>query len=101
MRKPPTLEQAEQFMWDAQLHQRIDFAGPWQGWKMRGMWLVSPHGDRIKARELEYVMFRYRLRVRGPKREKAEVVALVASTPVVVDAPASSLRKAHGLARRR
>jgi hypothetical protein len=49
----------------AQLYQRVihndtPLHGPWEGWKMRGAFLVSPGGERIRARELDRLLFRYR-----------------------------------------
>ena len=48
----PTYDEALTFMADAVLYQRIDLTGPWQGWKIRGQYLVSPQKDRIPMREL-------------------------------------------------
>jgi hypothetical protein len=32
--------------------QHADFEGDWLGWRLRGRWLISPHGDRVSVRRL-------------------------------------------------
>lgn len=56
----PSYEEALQFMADAVLYQRIDLTGPWQGWKIRGQYLVSPENERIMMRELIGLLIHYR-----------------------------------------
>ena len=58
----PTPEQALNFMYQAVLYQNIDLTGPWQGWKVRGQYLVSPDKDRIPVRELIGLLVTYRRR---------------------------------------
>lgn len=60
MSQTPTYEQALQFMSDAMLYQRIDLTGPWQGWKIRGQYLVAPDKERIMMRELVGMLIHYR-----------------------------------------
>ncbi|OHE83347.1 MAG: hypothetical protein A2579_00555 [Lysobacterales bacterium RIFOXYD1_FULL_69_11] len=60
MSAKPTYDEALQFMADAVLYQRIDLTGPWQGWKIRGQYLVSPEKDRIPMRELIGMLIHYR-----------------------------------------
>src|SRR5690606_15464921 len=45
-------EEALLFMADAQLYQRIDVTGLWQGWRICGRCLVSPDGERISPERL-------------------------------------------------
>lgn len=40
------------------VHNETPLHGPWEGWKMRGAFLVSPHGDRIRALALDRLLFR-------------------------------------------
>lgn len=92
MHGKPTADEALQFMADAVLYSRIDFAGDWQGWKLRGRVLVSPDGDRISAERLRGLLFVETLRT--PKRAKpgrpskaelaARPVAQVEALPNVV-----------------
>lgn len=69
----PTPEQAMQFVVDAVLYQNIDLTGPWQGWKIRGQYLVSPERDRIPVRELVGVLLHYRAKFgHHPRSRKAQ-----------------------------
>lgn len=89
MNAKPTAEEALQFMLDAVVYSRIDLAGEWGGWKLRGRVLVSPDGDRISAERLRGLLFVESLRT--PKRTKlgrpskaelaARPVAQVAALP--------------------
>lgn len=58
MSEKPTCEEAMQFMADALVYQRLDFTGPWHGWKMRGRDLVSPDGDRLSPERLRGLAWR-------------------------------------------
>lgn len=60
MSAKPTYQEALNFMADATLYQRIDLTGPWQGWKIRGQYLVSPENERIMMRELIGLLIHYR-----------------------------------------
>lgn len=40
------------------IHNETPLYGPWAGWKMRGAFLVSPGGERIRARALDRLLFR-------------------------------------------
>lgn len=71
MSATPTYEQALQFMADAVLHQRIDLAGPWAGWKIRGQYLVSPDKERIMMRELIGMLIHYRRKFGHHRRNPA------------------------------
>lgn len=56
MSKKPTKQDAEQFMYNALVLNRISFGYEWQGWRMAGRDLVSPDGDRISAGELRWML---------------------------------------------
>lgn len=64
MSTPPTHEEALQFMSDAQVHQWIDLAGQWQGWKLRGRELVAPDGQRMSAQRLRGLLWRDEMELR-------------------------------------
>lgn len=75
MSEMPSYEEALQYMTDAVLYQHIDFAGTWQGWKLRGRELVSPDKDRITPQRLLGLLWRdeMELRLAGfASRKKAE-----------------------------
>ena len=90
MTAKPTPEQALQFMADAVLYQRIDFTGPWHGWKLRGRDLVSPDGDRISPERLKGLAWRLAQEARRDaaraKRETQERAAKGVVTVLRVDA---------------
>lgn len=56
----PTYEEAVRFMFAVKVDQHFDLTGPWQGWKIRQQYLVSPMGDRIMMRELIGMLIHYR-----------------------------------------
>ena len=71
----PNFEEAVRFMVAAKVHQQIDLAGPWEGWRLRGRDLVAPHGQRIPARRLEGLLWRDEMELRRAgfaSRKKAE-----------------------------
>lgn len=35
-----------------------DFGGHWRGWKLRGVALVNPHGERVSVQALDRLMYR-------------------------------------------
>ena len=76
--KKPTYQEALNFMADATLYQRIDLTGPWQGWKIRGQYLVSPENERIMMRELIGLLIHYRGKF-GHKRSAGKQAATPAS----------------------
>jgi len=59
------------FMREAVLYQNIDLTGPWQGWKIRGQYLVAPDRSRIMVRELIGFLLHYRAKF-GHHRTKAK-----------------------------
>ncbi|KGM52255.1 hypothetical protein N799_13445 [Lysobacter arseniciresistens ZS79] len=86
MSAKPTYDEALQFMADAVLYQRIDLTGPWQGWKIRGQYLVSPEKDRVPMRELVGLLIHYRGKF-GHHRPRATPVQ--AESNVIPFAPAA------------
>lgn len=76
----PTYDETLAYMRDAVLHQRIDLTGPWQGWKIRKQYLVSPDGDRIMMREIVGMLIHYRAKFGHHTRKRK-----------AVDAPASNV----------
>jgi hypothetical protein len=65
------------FMYMAVVHQQIDLAGPWEGWRIRGRDLVSPGPEfqRISPTRLAGLLWRdaMELRLAGfASRKKAE-----------------------------
>ena len=85
MASKPTPEQALQFMADAVLYQRVDFSGPWHGWKLRGRHLVSPDGDRMTAERLRGLAWRLQAEARrDAARAKREAAARPAANVVTV-----------------
>ncbi len=64
----------------------LAFADPsWNGWRLRGRFLVSPHGDRITPERLEGIVLRedlhQRYHVAKVKRELAGRTARVVWLP--------------------
>lgn len=51
----PTKRDAERFMYAALVECHIDLAQEWQGWKIRGRYLVTPEGDRLSVRRLLFL----------------------------------------------
>lgn len=85
MAAKPTYEEALSFMADAVLHQRIDFTGPWQGWKLRGRHLVSPDGDRMLPGRLVGLAWRFQAEARrDAARAKREAAARPGKSVVTV-----------------
>lgn len=80
MSELPTYDETLAYMRDAVLHQRIDLTGPWQGWKIRKQYLVSPDGDRIMMREIVGMLIHYRAKFGHHTRKQK-----------VADAPASNI----------
>ena len=54
----PTAEQMSRWYYNATVYQHQDFVGDWAKWKMRGRFLISPHGERITAQVLDRVLYR-------------------------------------------
>ncbi|KFN42137.1 hypothetical protein N789_14640 [Arenimonas oryziterrae DSM 21050 = YC6267] len=57
----------------------FDLADSWDGWKVRGDWLISPDGDRINAQRLAGLLFvdslsKRAAKARGKKSSLQEVV---------------------------
>lgn len=74
----PTKADAEAFMYAALVNYHIDLAQEWQGWKIRGRYLVSPHGDRVCVRRLAGLLFTEKNRVKvAPKKGRADIVELI------------------------
>jgi hypothetical protein len=67
----PSSDEAIRFMTQAVLYQQIDLSGPWEGWKIRGQYLVSPDRERIMMRELIGLLIHYRAKF-GHKRSKSK-----------------------------
>jgi hypothetical protein len=65
-------------MYAALVENRQDFGNEWQGWRMRGAYLISPDGDRVSARRLRGLLFAASLT--KPRRAQ---VAKVEQAPVV------------------
>ena len=84
----PTYEESLAFMRDAVIDQRIDLTGPWQGWKIRKQYLVSPDGDRIMVREIVGMLIHYRAKFGHQSRKR--VAEQPASTNVVSFAKAAT-----------
>lgn len=40
------------------IHNETPLHGAWEGWRMRGAYLVSPGGERIRALALDRLLFR-------------------------------------------
>ncbi len=81
MSKPPSHDEALRFMSEAILYQRIDLTGPWQGWKLRGQYLVSPDRERIPMRELIGLLIHYRAKF-GHQRNKRQAQPVTASNVI-------------------
>lgn len=77
----PTADEALRYMYNADVLQHIDLSGPWRGWKIRGMYLISPDRERVPVRELVGMVFHYRAKfrhARGPKLELPDNVISLA-----------------------
>jgi len=83
MNGTPSYEEALRFMADAQLYQRIDLTGPWQGWRIRGRCLVSPDGDRISPERLRGLAWRMEAEARRDQARAKRIAAERATGPVV------------------
>lgn len=70
-----TPEAAMRFLFELQVHNKIDLSGPWSGWKLRGRYLVSPSGDRLSPQRVEGLAWRDAMELRRAgyaSRRKAE-----------------------------
>ncbi|BCT93820.1 hypothetical protein LYSHEL_28470 [Lysobacter helvus] len=88
MSTKPTSEEAMNFMADAVLYQRIDLTGPWEGWKIRGQYLVSPNRERIPVRELVGLLIHYRAKF-GHHRSKPKALTVTEPSNVIPFAAAA------------
>lgn len=79
MTAKPTYEEALRFMSNAVLYQNIDLGGPWEGWKIRGQYLVTPQKDRIPVRELVGMVVHYRAKFRHQRANKSAQPAAVSN----------------------
>ncbi len=87
MSTTPTYDEALRFMSDATLYQRIDLSGPWQGWKLRGQYLVSPDRERIMMRELIGLLIHYHTKFRHSKQPNSQHFAasnVIAFVPAAI-----------------
>lgn len=102
MASKPTPDEAMRFMYDAVVLSRIDLAGEWAGWKIRGRVLVSPDGDRVPVERLRGLLFTESLK--RPKRSKPgrpsalELAQRPRAELVPIPAPPAPLESPHRLA---
>jgi hypothetical protein len=80
--KQPTQQQAMDFMYQVKVQGHLDLGNEWAGWKLRGPYLVSPHGDRILPQRLTGLLYGETLRKRVYKAARAEAVAQPAAAPI-------------------
>lgn len=97
MSTKPTPQEAMDFMFEAVVYQRIDLAGPWQGWRLRGRELVSPDGDRITPERLKGIAWRMQAEARRDKARTQREAQKRAQEPVVtvVRLPLSDWQREH------
>jgi hypothetical protein len=66
-KKPTPHDEALHFMYDALVYSRVDFAGEWVGWRMRGRDLITPDGDRLSVGRLRWILGREAIRQASSK----------------------------------
>lgn len=54
-----------------EIYNHADLRGPWEGWRLRGAWLVSPDGDRLNVTRLRGLLCIEKL-----TKRKAKAVAV-------------------------
>lgn len=97
MTAKPTPQEALNFMFEATVYQRIDFTGPWQGWRLRGRDLVSPDGDRISPERLKGIAWRMQAEARRDSARAKREALERAREPVVtvIRLPLSDWQREH------
>ena len=72
-------------MYSVLVENRCDFGNEWQGWRMRGSYLISPDGDRVSARRLRGLLFSASLA--KPRRASKPAIAPAPLPSNVVELP--------------
>lgn len=102
MARKPTPDEAMSFMYDALVLCRVDLAGEWSGWKIRGRVLVSPDGDRIPVERLRGLLFTESLkrqkRNKPGRPPKLELDARPRAQVVPIPPPPAQEERPHRLA---
>ena len=78
----PSQAEAMEFMYQVLVNGQLDLRNEWNGWKLRGPYLVAPNGDRILPQRLLGLLYTEKLQKRVYQATKANAAAKAKPAPL-------------------